>query len=294
LCWNRIFLFCIIQNTSAGLTSAAYPWIWVKRVSNPFSAPQKVTSAHGVFRKNFFPSFSSDGEWLTFVSDRNEHLKWELYGIKTNTIELASDSSYTVQLTDTGGLITRSSKLSPSHPEKPLFSWSPNETDPRLAIVLSNGNLGLLGVTGPSYPFQEIDITGGVTTFDWSFDGNVIALSSAMGIHMVDTQGSITSLISPRPGDVYRDISWLPTNRHLTYSVYRNGLYWKEIIWVDQNLEYLDCVPISRVFKDRNSALYRHMFSIAPVITPQNELLSLVFDTATPRIIMTNLSTLVE
>ena len=40
-----------------------------------------ATGTHGEFRQNFVPTFSSDGAWVTFISNRDGPGQWELYGL---------------------------------------------------------------------------------------------------------------------------------------------------------------------------------------------------------------------
>ncbi len=83
---------------------------------------QTPTLTHGVRRRNMFPTFSSDGSWLVFVSDRTGRDVWELYGLPVTGGVVDAVTASTVRLTNTSGRITVRTQQGVPPPQ---MTWSP-------------------------------------------------------------------------------------------------------------------------------------------------------------------------
>jgi len=196
-----------------------------------------VTDGHGVkppatFRRNnLFPSFSPDGNWLVFVSDRTGFNTWELYGLPVSVDAVVTDSSATVRLTNTGGVIVSGEaiQLTP-----PAMAWNGSAASPTLAVVADDRLLRLLAMTGSGA--MESIVTGidtdnnqRVRQFFWSNDGTQLAVSTFSELYMVNLSGVATMMLTKPTGDSARDIVWSPDGAWWFYRVVRSGSAWYEL-----------------------------------------------------------------
>ena len=150
------------------------------------STTQNVTRTHGLARRNYFPTFSSDQNWIVFVSDRNVRNVWELYGMPmVGGRVVDTDSSSVRRLTETGGLIATGSQ---SNVVIPTMVWNPNPATPVMAHINKDGDalLRLIQTTVDTAMTTEVvGIAGAVQELVWNRDGSMLAVATGSELYSV-------------------------------------------------------------------------------------------------------------
>jgi Tol biopolymer transport system component len=252
-----------------------------------------VTGSHGRRRKNFFPSFSSDGNWLVFISDRTGPLEWELYGLPIIGGTVATDSSDVVKLTDTGGTI--SADLIPS---KPLKEWNPNSSFPTIAIKDANNFLRLIDVNSGSD--VTVTLPDEARDIEWSPDGGQLAISTKDNLYLLDFSGGVPGnvdlIVEGKAGDNISNIAWSGDNDYLAFTVTRSGKIWYQIFDVGGATGLNSSVIVTPSYSQGLLSSYSGIMSAKPqlVSKPLPEtgrlLYYLLFDGMTPRMLSLDLS----
>jgi len=185
-----------------------------------------ITGTHGKRRRNFYPSFSSDGSWLVFISNRTGQLEWELYGMPVSGGTVATDSADVVKLTDTGGTIA-----SDLIPAKPRMAWNPNSAFPTIAIMDANNFLRLINVNSGSD--ETVPLPAEATSFVWSSNGQHLVISTKSDLYLLDfsggAPGTVDLIVEGKAGDVLSGVAWSDDNEYLAFIVTRSGKMWYEI-----------------------------------------------------------------
>ena len=145
--------------------------------------------------KNFFPTFSSDGSFLTFISDRDTLSEgWELFEFPVSGGVIDTNETELLQLTHTGGFITSSTVEGTAN--KPNFTWNPNASLPVLALVSADRRLRFIRTDGSVQVVQGIQ--GTPNDMVWSNDGSKLAVSSGEGLYFVGASSGVAEGV-PRP-----------------------------------------------------------------------------------------------
>jgi len=238
-----------------------------------------ITETHGILRHCYYPSFSSDGEWVTYISDYDGINKWELWGLKFNNGVPDTALTDAVRLTSTGGLITSGQpRFELRDPRK---VWNPNPADPILALVSQDGILRLIRTTGTGATMATVDgLVAGPGTFFWSNDGQQLAVISAASIYTVPKVGGQATLVHESP-DPVSDVAWAPDASYLVYRVSRGILNWIELIPINAT-GLLSSLVVTPAEPKGSLDNYVSAFDTKPVVTTTGSVYILSFVTTTP------------
>jgi Tol biopolymer transport system component len=251
-----------------------------------------VTGTHGTRRKNYYPSFSSDGNWLVFVTDRSSQLEWELYGLPISGGTVATDSADIVRLTDTGGTIA--AELIPNNP---LKEWNPNSSYPTIAIKDANNFLRLIDVNSGSN--VTVPLPAEANNFKWSPDGQKLAISTKVNLYLLDFTGGVVGntdlIVQGSQGDQISNISWSADNDYIAFLVARSGSIWYEVFDVGGATGLNSSVIVTPSYTQGSLGSYAGVMSAAPQLAPDLSgtgriLYFLLFDGLTPRMLSLDLS----
>jgi hypothetical protein len=243
----------------------------------------RATQNH-VNHKNFYPTFSTDQNWLTFISDRSGANQWEVYGMPVSGTTVDTDPGAVVRLTNTGGTIagTRSGGL----PVLPLRAWDPSAST--MAIVTADNTLSLMTTTGSGAMLVEVPgVPVSIQELDWSRTGSLLAVvattkvneKSVMQVYTV--AGSNAQLVYQTiSGDIVRDVAFSPDNQWMVFRLTRAGLSWLELLDLSGGM-MAGTVPISGTSPAGNAAIYRAYMSLSPAWGTGDVLYSPTFGTGT-------------
>lgn len=244
---------------------------------------------------NFFPSFSSDGQYLVFVSDRDGTFEWEYYALPMTNYETPPDTlpDTVVRLTNSGGLF--GSESVPPTPRP--FTWNPNSAFPVMAVIANNDNLWLVSPGASGGSDILVEIPGRALDMVWSSDGDRLAVISYDGdtglaaIHLVDNSGNATLLHQGAERDRINVPSWAPGNNFMVYAVDRSGDVWYELIDVEGSSSLTKPARITPAWLPGPALDYGEMMSFNPSWRPGQLIAYLMFvDGDTPRVMSLDLS----
>ncbi len=257
---------------------------------------ENVTEAHGSRRRNFYPSISSDGDWLVFVSDRVNINEWELFGLRFDGV--MTDSASTVRLTNTDGLIAGGTPLTLTYPQ---HVWNPNPSLPVLAIIGNDGELRLVQTNGTGATTTDVtDVGNAISSMVWSPDGQFLAVASRVQtgdsgpvfnvLHTV-TPGGVSTVRHELPSsDRIGDLTWSPDQNFMVYRVIRGGSSWLELIDLEGGAGFIEPIVLTATSDPGDILLFRALMSTASVYNSSNVIYYLLFDNPTPSINMLDIS----
>lgn len=210
------------------------------------------------------PTFSTDGQWLVFVRDKDRNGQYELYGASMTGNLANADPASWVRLTNTGGQIT--SGPANSALPRPVMAWNPVSSI--LAIVAADNNLYLVQTTNTGATVIPVD-TPKPLEIIWSADGSTLATSTGAIISTVTTAGAATVRVEAPAGDSVRDMAFSPDGNWLVYRQGRGGGNW--ISAADLGAGKLNApVPVTPTTTNGQVAKYRGLMSLKPVWTSTN------------------------
>jgi hypothetical protein len=223
----------------------------------------KVTAGQQ-FPRSFFPTFSTDQRWLTFVSDPAGNSRWELYGAPVNGDVVDADNSHLVQLSSTGGSIVSGT---PTTIRNPLKTWNP--ASPDLAILAKDGTLYIVQAGATAGTTLEVTgLPGTVLEMVWSPSGATLAVvptgSTFGGAIYLVTGTSATPLLTVPSGDNVRDLTWSPDDEWIVYRRTRGSLSWFELLDVDAGVLTAP-LAVTGTWPAGNASSYRSVMSLSPV-----------------------------
>jgi hypothetical protein len=233
--------------------------------------------------KDFFPSFSSDGQYLTVISNRNGLTGWELFGFPVVGGVVDTASASVVRLSNTGELVTTSSP-----PSKPLSLWNPSASHPFLAIVSGDGKLRLVGTDGTSDIVSGI--SGLVTSLAWSNNGTKLAVCAGNELYSVGLDRTAQLIHSSAGGDMLADPSWIDNDNMIMYRIQRLASTWFEVVNVSGAVSLSTALKVTPKYAAQGIADYRKVSSMRPVWKSNSEIYALQFYSATPGVLKLNLS----
>ncbi|MFH1755188.1 MAG: hypothetical protein ABIA59_05740, partial [Candidatus Latescibacterota bacterium] len=252
-----------------------------------------VTGTHGNRRKNYYPSFSSDGNWLVFISDRSSQLVWELYGIPVIGGTVPLDSSQVVRLTNTGGTIAGGLA-----PKFPLSAWNPNPSYPTIAIKDANKFLRLFDLN--TLAEATLPLPAEAIAIQWSPDGEKLAISTKLSLYLLDFTGGVPGAVDlitqGSTGDAISNIAWSDDSDYLAYNVARSGSLWYEIFDVGGATGLTQSVIVTPSQIQGALGPYSNIMMCNPVLAPKPApengrlLYYLLFDRLTPRMLSLDLT----
>ncbi|MBI4720265.1 MAG: PD40 domain-containing protein, partial [Chitinivibrionia bacterium] len=250
--------------------------------TNTFQTTRLVTGS-----SDFFPSFSSDGGYLTFISNRNGISGWELFAFPVSGGTVDTLAAHLVKMSSTGGLLA-----SGSPPTKPLMAWNPVDAHPFLAIVGADKKLRLVGTNGTSDAVQGL--SGTVTGMAWSSDGTKLAVSTGYTIYSVDLTRTAQVLHASLPSDAIDDLAWIDGDGLILYNIKRLGSTWFELIDVGSSADVTGALKVTPKVLARGIADYRTVCSLRAVWKSNAETYAPVFFNDTPGVLKMNLSGLFD
>jgi hypothetical protein len=178
---------------------------------------------------SFYPSVSSDGRHLVFVSDRGGSAVWEYYALPITGTTVTPDTiaDALVQLTDTGGQMASGTTIPPARVQT---QWNPGSV-PVLAVIGADAKLRLVSTSGGGAVLVTAE--GKVSDMRWAPDGSLLAAVITNGdlaaIHEVNLAGESTVITAGDAGDKIADIAWSPDGEILIYTITRGTDVWYEI-----------------------------------------------------------------
>lgn len=252
----------VTNSFSASLDSVD---IFVYRPAGPNR--ERATGTH-TNHKNFFPSFSTDQNWLTFISDRGGANQWEIYAMPVAGTTVDTSPASVVRLTDTGGTIaaTRPGGV----PALPLRAWSRGVST--LATVSGDNILYLMTTSGAGATLVDVPgIPVSIQELVWSPSGALLAVvatgkdsedRSVMQIYTV-AGGTAQLRYQALSGDLLRDVVFSPDAQWMVFRLTRSGLAWLEILDLSGGV-LTSSVAITGTLPAGGAAEYRAVMSLSP------------------------------
>jgi hypothetical protein len=251
----------------------------------------------------FFPSFSTDGEWLVYVLDPTPGGAplWELYGSPMNGNTVDTTLASATKLTNTGGLITTGAAATTLR--KPPMTWNP--VSPVLAIAAGDNELHLVQMTAGGA--NQIDVPEVLRAQEmvWSADGSMLGVvvvesdldgNAFSKILTVSTAGVVTPRLTAPLGDSVRDIAFSPDGNWILYRVTRGGGSWFNVVDIGAGV-LTEPVPVTPTASAGDAGAYRSVMSLRPVWTNAGLMIYTEFggnDSGTPGIFTRDLSGLLN
>ncbi len=177
----------------------------------------------------FYPSVSSDGRHLVFVSDRGGSVVWEYYALPIAGATVTPDTiaDALIQLTDTGGQMASGTTIPPARLQT---QWHPGSV-PVLAVIGADAKLRLVSTSGSGAVLVTAE--GKASDIAWAPDGSLLAAVITNGdvsaIHEVNLAGETTVITAADAGDKISDIAWSPDGEILIYAITRGTDVWYEM-----------------------------------------------------------------
>lgn len=250
-----------------------------------------VTATHNVRgqRRNFFPTFSSDGNWLVFISDRVQFNQWELFGVPISGGVVDTMLAAVDTLTSTGGLMAELSQ-SAEVVKNPRKTWNPNPATPVLAIVGADGMLRLVQMTAGGAITTEVALEGNVREMVWAPGGGSLAVSTGSKVQLVALGGVATSRHTAVSGDALVDLTWSPNGDFLFYRAQRGSGSWFELLDIDAGTNYTTSVVITPTDPVGSRPDYAGVCSTASAWAADNVVYMLLFGGTTASIAAVDIS----
>jgi Tol biopolymer transport system component len=247
-----------------------------------------VTETHGVVRKNHIPTFSSDGQWLLFVSDRTPvdiPPQWDYYALPINAGVVDTMLASTVRVTNSSNQIVA---VSSGVVTPPMKSWNP--VQPVLAVVMTTNALMqiTMGASGGT-TVQTPAYSGRVREISWAPDGSLLAYTNGVAIYTLTVGGTDRTLVHEVQGsDGLGDIGWSPDKTMMVYRVTRGATSWFELKEIGAPSS--DPIVLTPSTSGLSLGSYRGQMSLAPVWLDSDALLLLQFQGDTPGIDLLDIS----
>ncbi|HEU4364034.1 MAG TPA: hypothetical protein VFT13_01080 [Candidatus Krumholzibacteria bacterium] len=251
--------------TNPGTSSLDSVDVFVYRFAGPTRIRATFTHSN---HKNFFPAFSTDQNWLTFISDRGGSTQWEIYGMPVSGTTVDTAPGSVVRLTDTGGTITATRPG--AVPAFPLSSWNPVAST--LAIVSGDNTLYLMSTNAGGASLDEVmGIPISIQELVWAPSGNQLAVvatgkdseeQSVMQIYSV-TGGAVALEYQAIPGDLVRDVAFSPNEEWMVFRVTRSGSAWLEMMDTAGGA-LASSVPVTASSPAGDASSYRPLMSLSP------------------------------
>lgn len=230
----------------------------------------RITETHDR-RTYFFPSFTPDGQYLVFVTDRASNNTWELFGLPVVAGAVSSDEADIVRGTASPLTVTTGA-VANDLPE-PLMVWHP--TQARMALRDALGTARIIDFPDPGSGTQ-LSLEGTIREMVWSPSGAALAIST--GTALLVWNGSNTEEIVNVGSDNLRDVTWSPSEEFLAYRVNRGAsAAWLELIDYAGNSGVTGRVVVTPSQANGDVDAYRAKMSTAPVFNAAGEIRFLSF-----------------
>lgn len=243
---------------------------------------QGTESRVAMIGDNYCPSFSTNGDYLCWVSTRNGDLDY--YATPVSGTTIAPDTvTPPSQITD--GIKFNCDRVGSLDQ-----AWSPIAN--LLAVLDDSGAMWLVNPDGSGA--TEVVLAGSVREFSWTRSGSFIVASTGRTLYRIDTGGGATLIYDAPSGDRLSRLAVSSNDELLIYQVLRAGSTWYEVVDLSGVTGIDGPLKVTAAASPGNSALYEPLFSLAPVWLPgQPEVRALLFNgTSTPRISKMNFGSL--
>jgi Tol biopolymer transport system component len=259
------------QRYAQSWEGAAEPDSFHVYVHDPVANRRTLVTGGYQSPRAFFPTFSTDGEWLVYVLDPNRSGQWELYGSPMNGNDVDTTLANVKKLTDAGGLIT--SGAPSADLRKPPMTWNP--VSPVLAIAAADNELHLLQMTGSGGVDMTVPAVARPQEIVWSVDGSMLGTvfvetdldgNAFSKIATVTTAGVATVRLTAPEGDAVRDIAFSPDGNWILYRVTRGSGSWFNVLDIGAG-NLTEPVSITATDPAGNAAAYRGVMSLRPAWT---------------------------
>jgi len=252
-----------------------------------------VTATHTIpgreARRNFFPTFSSDGNWLVFIADRVQVNQWELFGVPISGGQVPTDLAAVDTLTSTGGLMAELSQ-SAEVVKDPRKTWNPNPATPVLAIVGADGALRLIQMTAGGAITTDVAMEGNVREMVWAAGGGSLAVSTSSNLYLVTLGGVANHRHTAVSGDAIVDLTWSPNGDFLVYRVQRGSNSWFELLDIAAGTNFTTSVVITPTAAVGARPDYANVCSTASAWAAEDILYMLLFGGRTASIASVDIS----
>lgn len=208
--------------------------------------------------QNFHPTFSTDGNWLLFVSNRADPSRtdrFDYYKVAVNGTDVDTDSLDGFTRLTTGGRMG---------PDRLVQAWSP--TASILAVVDDSGALWLINADGSGA--STVATTGNVTELTWAPSGNFLVMAASNRLYRVTAGGQATLIQTAPSGDRISRLAVSGGEDFLLYLVRRLTQNWYELLDLSGVTGLTDPLRISSAAAPGKGNQYSNVFSLSPVWTP--------------------------
>jgi WD40 repeat protein len=233
-----------------------------------------VTYEHQ-FPRGVFPTFSTDGNWLVYLLDRQRNGTWEIYGSPMTGNEVDGSLASLKRFTNTGNQIATGG---PRDVKRPVMSWNPVSSI--LAVAAANGVLYLVETnpTGAN-AIEVFDVTRALELV-WSPDGSQLAAvftvtegtDTYSRITTVTPSGVATVRLTAPEGDGIRDLAFSPDASWLLYRVTRGGGSWFNVLDIAGG-QLTEPVAVTTTDPAGDAGAYRNVMSLSPRWTNENKMI---------------------
>jgi hypothetical protein len=223
------------------------------------------------YPRTFFPAFSTDGKWLTYLVDKNRSGTYDLYGspMTGNTVDGAEASL--VKMTSGIGIVSGAAGSF----QKPLMTWNP--VAPILALAAADNTLYLIQTTATGSNIIPVNEVPKAQELLWAADGSMLAAvyaktigdDSHSTIATISPAGVVTDRVSAPVGDGVRDVSFSPDLKWMLYRVTRGGGSWFSVADLSAG-KLSEPVPVTPTTPAGGSGKYRGFMSLRSAWTSNN------------------------
>ena len=258
-----------------------------------------VTYEHE-FPRAFFPTFSTDGNWLVYIVDRTRSGQWELYGSPMTGNDVDGSLASLVKFTNTGGLIVTGA---PRELRKPPMAWNPVSST--LAVAAADNVLYMVQTTPTGANAIAVPNVVRAQEIVWAPNGSQLAATFSLSdddgnafahIATVSPAGVFADRLVAPEGDNIRDLAFSPDGNWLLYRTSRGGGSWFSILDIGAG-QLTAPVPVTATDPTGRAADYRNVMSLRPAWTSTNQMIYLSFITnasGTPGIFARDLSGIID
>lgn len=255
------------QSGAVGVTDSFHVYI------HDLVAQKRTKVTHDwEFPRGFFPTFSTDSNWLVYVADTQRTNQWDLYASPMTGNDVDGSLASLERLTNTGGALVIGA---PRTIRRPPMAWNP--VSPVLAISAADNNLYLVTTHATGGDAVTVDGVNRAVELLWSPDGSVLAVSALLTIDTdtysklctVTPAGTATNIFTAIPGDNLRDMRFSPDGNWLLFRTARGGGSWFSVLDVGGGTPG-EPVPITATDPVGGATDYRAAMSLAPAWTSAN------------------------
>jgi len=258
-----------------------------------------VTYEHD-FPRAFFPTFSTDGNWLVYIVDRARNGQWEVYGSPMTGNDVDGSLAALKKFTSTGGLIVTGA---PRDLRRPPMTWNP--VSPTLALAAADNVLYMIQTTASGANTIAVPEVFRAQEIVWAANGSLLAAcfvvtdqegDSFFHLATVTPAGVFADRFVAPEGDNLRDLAFSPDANWLLYRTTRGGGSWFSVLDIG-GAGLTSPVAVTATDPAGRAADYRNIMSLRPSWTSANQMIYLSFTgntSSTPGIFSRDLSGLVD